>query len=77
MLTVANTGPKIPASELERLFRPFQRLDATRTTGAGGFGLGLSIVQAIADAHDATITTTPLPDGGLHIEVSFHAAQPS
>ena len=77
VLTVANTGPKIPASELERLFRPFQRLDATRTTGAGGFGLGLSIVQAIADAHDATITTTPLPDGGLHIEVSFHAAQPS
>ena len=71
VLTVANTGPKVPASELERLFQPFQRLDATRTTGTKGFGLGLSIVQAIADAHDATITTAAPPDGGLHIEVSF------
>ncbi len=72
VLVVSNTGPKIAAHKLERLFQPFQRLDPTRSTGTSGFGLGLSIVQAIADAHDATITTTARPDGGLHIEVSFH-----
>ena len=77
VLTVANTGPKIPAGELERLFQPFQRLDATRTNGTKGFGLGLSIVQAIAAAHDATVTTDAPPSGGLHIEVGFPAAASS
>ncbi len=76
LLTVANTGPKIPAAELARLFQPFQRLDTTRTTGANGFGLGLSIVQAIADAHDATVTTDAPADGGLRIQVAFPAHDP-
>jgi signal transduction histidine kinase len=74
VLTVANTGPKIPASELERIFRPFQRLDPARTNNGHGLGLGLSIVQAIAEAHEATITTHAQADGGLHIQVSFPAA---
>jgi signal transduction histidine kinase len=77
ILTVTNTGPKIPPGELERLFQPFQRLDATRTSGADGLGLGLSIVRAIADAHDATIRTEAPAEGGLRIEVSFHSASPS
>jgi signal transduction histidine kinase len=73
VLTVANTGPRIPASELERIFQPFQRLDPARTSNGHGLGLGLSIVQAIADAHEATVTTRAPADGGLHIEVSFPA----
>jgi signal transduction histidine kinase len=73
VLTVVNTGPTIPASELERIFQPFQRLDRARTNDGHGLGLGLSIVQAIADAHEATITTRAPADGGLHIEVSFPA----
>jgi len=74
ILTVANTGPKIPASELERIFLPFQRLDPARTNNGRGLGLGLSIVQAIADAHEATITTRAPADGGLYIQISFPAA---
>jgi len=76
VLTVANTGPKIPASELERLFQPFQRLDPARTNDSHGLGLGLglSIVKAVADAHEATIAAHAQADGGLHIEVSFPAA---
>ncbi len=74
VLTVANTGPKIPASELERIFQPFQRLGPARTNNGHGLGLGLSIVQAIADAHEATITTRAPADGGLYIEISFPAA---
>jgi signal transduction histidine kinase len=73
VLSVANTGTPIPPGELDRLFQPFQRLDATRATGTGGFGLGLSIVRAIADAHDATIETEAPADGGLRIRVSFRA----
>jgi signal transduction histidine kinase len=78
-LAVANTGPTIPAGELERIFQPFQRLDSARTAEANGLGLGLglSIVKAIADAHNATITTRGKSGGGLHIEVDFPAAAPS
>jgi signal transduction histidine kinase len=74
VLTIANTGQPIPVGEVERLFRPFQRLDVTRTSGTSGFGLGLSIVKAIADAHDATLTAEAPAEGGLRIEVSFPAS---
>jgi signal transduction histidine kinase len=73
VLTITNTGPTIPAAELDRLFQPFQRLDGSRTNSRG-LGLGLSIVRAIADAHDAAITTRAPAEGGLDIEVSFPAA---
>ena len=71
ILRVTNSGPAIPADELDRLFEPFQRIDGTRTSSADGLGLGLSIVKAIADAHTATITTTLPDNGGLSIEVAF------
>jgi signal transduction histidine kinase len=67
---VANTGPTISVA-VDRLFQPFQRLAADRTNRGDGLGLGLSIVQAIADAHNATITARPQPGGGLMIEVTF------
>jgi signal transduction histidine kinase len=73
VLTVTNTGAPISAGEIERIFQPFQRLDATRTADGNGLGLGLSIVKAIADAHDATIAAVPQPDGGLRIKVDFPA----
>jgi signal transduction histidine kinase len=76
VLVVANTGPPIPASDIDRLFQPFQRLTPNRSSHADGTGLGLSIVKAIADAHQATITADPQPHGGLKIEVSFPPAGP-
>jgi signal transduction histidine kinase len=72
VLTVSNTGAKVPAHELPRLFRPFQRLDGDRT--GDGLGLGLSIVDSIATAHDATLTAEAQPEGGLRVEVAFPAA---
>jgi signal transduction histidine kinase len=71
VLVVENTGPPIPAEDVERLFQPFQRLDAARTSAVNGTGLGLSIVSAIAAAHDARIDAEPFTGGGLRIEVSF------
>jgi signal transduction histidine kinase len=72
-LTVTNTGPVVPADQASRLLQPFQRLSASRTANAEGIGLGLSIVAAIAKAHHATLTITPVPHGGLDIEISFPA----
>jgi signal transduction histidine kinase len=80
--SVRNTGPLVAPSGVDRLFEPFQRADADRTSHDGGLGLGLSIVQAIATAHDAAITARARPDGGLDIDVRFpigvqHAAVPA
>jgi signal transduction histidine kinase len=74
VLAVASGGPAIPPAEVDRLFQPFQRLNNTRISSGTGHGLGLSIVAAIATAHDAVITAHARPEGGLHIEVSFPPA---
>jgi signal transduction histidine kinase len=71
VLTIANSGQSVPRGEIERLFRPFQRLDGTRTGHAEGLGLGLSIVQAIAAAHGAQLSARANPQGGLTIELAF------
>jgi signal transduction histidine kinase len=71
VLTVTNTGPLIPAREIERLLRPFQRAGIGRTIQSDGSGLGLSIVLAIATAHNANLTLNPRQEGGLRIEVRF------
>ena len=71
VLSVRNTGPVIPPEEVERLFQPFQRLGVARVRKTGGHGLGLAIVRAIADAHDATVTARAREGGGLDIDVSF------
>jgi signal transduction histidine kinase len=73
VLCVANTGPLIPASELHRLFQPFQRLNSNRRALGDGIGLGLAIVQAIANTHDATVTAQAPLAGGLAITVTFTA----
>jgi signal transduction histidine kinase len=74
VLSVTNTGPRIPSQEVERLFEPFQRLARDRTGSDRHRGLGLSIVRAIAEAHDGTVTAEPNPDGGLLVTVSLPAS---
>jgi signal transduction histidine kinase len=73
VFTIANTGPFIPTGELTRLFQPFQRLSARAGRAADGVGLGLAIVQAIASAHDATVTAETRAGGGLSVDVGFPA----
>jgi signal transduction histidine kinase len=74
VLSVVNTGPVVPADQVDRLFQPFQRQGADRTRHDGGLGLGLSIVQAIAAAHGATVLARPRPAGGLEVTVTFPGA---
>ncbi|HEV8066031.1 MAG TPA: ATP-binding protein [Acidimicrobiales bacterium] len=73
-VTVTNTGPVVSASDVDRLFQPFQRLDRRRGHYKDGHGLGLSIVRAIATAHGATINATPVAGGGLSVNVVFPRA---
>ncbi|GAA0924447.1 sensor histidine kinase [Nonomuraea longicatena] len=69
VLTVENSGPLVPPDAVEGLFQPFQRMGAART--GEGLGLGLSIVQAVAAAHDAAVTAVARPGGGLSVTVAF------
>ena len=70
-LTVSNSGPVIPAEQVGELFQPFRRLAPDRTGSVRGSGVGLSIVQAVAAAHGATVTATAIPAGGLALSVCF------
>ncbi len=55
-IEVEDEGCGVPAKELERIFDRFARADAARTRSAGGAGLGLAIVDAIAKGHDGSCT---------------------
>jgi signal transduction histidine kinase len=72
-LAIANTGAPIDGDQIDRLLQPFQRLTQERTGQGAGFGLGLSIVAAIVDAHHATLDVRPGASGGLRVEVRFPA----
>ena len=71
ILCVADTGPGIPASEREKVFRRFYRLEASRTTP--GSGLGLALVKAIADLHGASVELSD-NQPGLRVTVRFHTS---
>jgi signal transduction histidine kinase len=72
-LVVMNSGVQVHPDEVDGLFDAFRRGGRART-GQRGAGLGLSIVQAIVDAHDGSIAAVALPGGGLRVEISLPAA---
>jgi len=69
ILSVADSGCGIPAADLERIFLRFARADQNRTREGGGFGLGLAIVQAIAEAHNGSARASSTPGQGSVFEV--------
>jgi two-component system, OmpR family, sensor kinase len=79
--TVVDDGPGIPAAERERIFERFHRTDPARTRAAGGAGLGLAIVRAIAEAHGGTVRAHDPQNGpGARIELvlpGFRSAAPA
>ncbi|AOR31656.1 two-component sensor histidine kinase [Streptomyces fodineus] len=71
VLTVTNTGPVVPAYEIDNLFEPFRRLRTERTGSDKGVGLGLSIVRSVARAHGGHIAAQPREGGGLVMRVTL------
>jgi signal transduction histidine kinase len=75
VLRVDNDGPDTVSAEgVARLFEPFARLGSDRLQHREGFGLGLSIVRSVAQAHSAVVDAVPRPEGGLAITVTFPRA---
>ncbi|MGW7447593.1 sensor histidine kinase [Kitasatospora sp. NPDC054795] len=67
-IEVRNTGPLVPADDLDELFLPFRR---GTTPHRHGSGLGLAVVRTITHTHHGTLTATPNPDGGLTLRTEL------
>ena len=68
-ITVDDHGPGIPPADLDRVFEPFVRLDASRNRDTGGVGLGLSIARSTVRAHGGDVRLENRADGGLRAVV--------
>ena len=64
-VTVDDNGPGIPEDLYEEAFRPFSRLDETRSRNQKGVGLGLAIARDVARSHGGDIKLSKSPLGGL------------
>lgn len=71
VLLVSNTGPVVPAYEIDNIFEPFRRLRTERTGSDKGVGLGLSIARSVARAHGGRIIAEPREGGGLVMRVTL------
>jgi two-component system osmolarity sensor histidine kinase EnvZ len=70
VISVFDNGPGIPESHLQKLLRPFERLDTARSN-AGGSGLGLAIADRIAKLHQGKLELINRPEGGLEARLSI------
>lgn len=70
VISVLDNGPGIPESHVEKLLRPFERLDTARTN-AGGSGLGLAIADRIAKLHKGKLELINRAEGGLEARLSL------
>jgi two-component system OmpR family sensor kinase len=71
LISVEDDGAGIPASEREKIFDAFYRLDRSRDRATGGFGLGLSIVRQIIVLHGGRIHISESELGGAKFEISL------
>jgi signal transduction histidine kinase len=71
VIRVSDDGPGIPDANLEQVFEPFFRLEASRNRDTGGTGLGLTIAREIIQAHGGTVVLRNLPERGIEATVMF------
>jgi two-component system OmpR family sensor kinase len=70
-IEVDDEGPGIPAANRAAIFDRFHRLTGARARGVSGSGLGLSIVQAIAEAHGGSVAVEDAPSGGARFSIDL------
>ncbi len=71
VIEIEDRGPGVADTDIERIFQPFQRLEASRNRETGGSGLGLPIARNILRAHGGDVTLANRPTGGLRATVSL------
>jgi two-component system sensor histidine kinase CpxA len=74
ILTVADLGPGVPADALDKMFRPFYRIDDARGRQTGGVGLGLAIAERSIRLHGGMVKAVNREGGGLMVEIRLPLA---
>jgi signal transduction histidine kinase len=69
VIAVEDDGPGIPPDRIDEVFKPFTRLETSRSRETGGTGLGLSIARSIVLAHGGELKLANRPGGGLRAEI--------
>jgi len=73
IVEVNDSGPGIPEADLANIFRPFYRLDGSRSSETGGFGVGLAITERAVRLHGGTVRAVNRIEGGISIQLMFPA----
>ncbi len=73
-IVIEDEGPGIPPVDMERVFEPFVRLEASRSRDIGGSGLGLAIARSIVRGHGGDIVLANRTEGGLCVTVVLPGA---
>jgi signal transduction histidine kinase len=68
-ITIQDDGPGIAPEMVQRLLKPFERLDVSRNSASGGSGLGLTISHMIAQVHGAVLKFENRTAGGLRVVI--------
>lgn len=71
VISIRDHGPGIPQEDIDKIFKPFYRVDKVRTRKMGGSGLGLSIVKEIVEKHGGEVTIESIKDEGTLIMVKL------
>ena len=77
VVRVTDSGPGVPEESIDKLFRPFYRIDDARGRQTGGVGLGLAITERAVTLHGGTIRAVNRPQGGLMVEIRLPLAPDS
>jgi two-component system sensor histidine kinase CpxA len=77
VVRVTDSGPGVPEDSIDKLFRPFYRIDDARGRQTGGVGLGLAITERAVTLHGGTIRAVNRPQGGLMVEIRLPLASDS
>ena len=70
-IRVADRGPGVPDSDLERIFEPFYRVDESRDHQSGGQGIGLAITASVLELHGGRIVARNRSGGGLEVKLEL------
>ncbi len=77
IITIDDDGPGIPGDRFEEVFKPFVRLESSRSRETGGVGLGLSIARSVILGHGGDVELSNRPQGGLRVEIRLPPASAS
>ena len=72
-VTIVDTGVGIPADQIPRILKPFERMDAGYTSSNSGTGLGLAVVRGLMECHDGTIAIDSVVGKGTTVTLWFPA----